>query len=76
MITAAPEKTFQKYTTKVVLIVHFYGLYADMDKIMEISKWHNMQLIEDAIGRLKTLSQGQYGSRCTRSLTLRSRFYW
>ena len=57
MLTAAPEKTFKKYTTKMVLIAHLYGLYADRDKTMETSKRHNMQLIEDAIKRFKTLSQ-------------------
>jgi len=36
MIPAALEKAFEKYTPKAVLVVHLYGLYADMDRIVEI----------------------------------------
>ncbi len=34
--------------TKAIIPVHFAGQACDMDAIMEIAKWHNLRVIEDA----------------------------
>ncbi len=34
--------------TKAIMVVHLYGLMADMDPVMEIAKRHNLVVIEDA----------------------------
>jgi len=34
--------------TKAILVVHLYGKLAEMDKISEIAKNHNLKIIEDA----------------------------
>jgi dTDP-4-amino-4,6-dideoxygalactose transaminase len=60
MNPAALEKAFEKYKPKAVLVVHLYGLSADMDKIIEICKIHNVPLIEDAAESLGTLYKGKY----------------
>lgn len=45
----ALEEAFEKYpNAKAVLVVHLYGLSADMDKIMEICNRYNVPVIEDA----------------------------
>jgi dTDP-4-amino-4,6-dideoxygalactose transaminase len=45
----ALEEAFKKYPdVKAVIVVHLYGLTADMDRIVEICKKHNVTLIEDA----------------------------
>src|SRR5690554_6824945 len=45
----ALEEAFKKYPeVKAVLVVHLYGLAADMDKIMEICNKYNVTVIEDA----------------------------
>jgi len=54
------EKAFEKYTPKAVLAVHLYGLSADMDKIIEICKKHNVPIIEDAAESLGTLYKGKH----------------
>lgn len=41
--------------TKAILPVHIYGHPADMDKIMEIAKKHNLYVIEDATESLGSL---------------------
>lgn len=57
----ALEKAFEKYpNVKAVLIVHLYGLSADMDRIVEICKKHNVPLIEDAAESLGTLYKGKH----------------
>lgn len=57
----ALEKAFEKYPdVKAVLVVHLYGLSADMDKIVEICKKHNIALIEDAAESLGTTYKGKY----------------
>ena len=59
MSPVALEKAFEKYSPKAVIVVHLYGLSADMDKILEICKGHNVPLIEDAAESLGTLYKGK-----------------
>jgi dTDP-4-amino-4,6-dideoxygalactose transaminase len=55
------EMAFKKYpNVKAVLVVHLYGLSADMDKIMEICNTHGVPVIEDAAESLGTLYKGKY----------------
>lgn len=57
----ALEEAFEKYPdVKAVIVVHLYGLSADMDKIMEICKKHNVVLIEDAAESLGTYYKGKH----------------
>ncbi|MEC5271993.1 DegT/DnrJ/EryC1/StrS family aminotransferase [Caldifermentibacillus hisashii] len=57
----ALEEAFEKYpNVKAVLVVHLYGLSADMDKIMRICKKHNVTVIEDAAESLGTYYKGQH----------------
>jgi len=62
MSPVALEEAFQKYEgrVKAVLIVHLYGLSADIDKIVEICDRYNVPLIEDAAESLGTLYKGKY----------------
>lgn len=63
------EEAFKKYPdVKAVLVVHLYGLSADMDKIMEICNRYNVPVIEDAAESLGTYYKekhtgtiGEYG---------------
>lgn len=56
----ALEKAFEKYpNVKAVLIVHLYGLAADMDRIMEICLKHNVIVIEDAAESLGSFYKGR-----------------
>jgi len=59
MSPVALEKAFEKYTPKAVLVVHLYGLSANMDKIVEICNKHNVPLIEDAAESLGTTYKGK-----------------
>ncbi len=57
----ALEEAFKKYpNVKAVLVVHLYGLSADMDKIMEICNRFNVPVIEDAAESLGTYYKGKY----------------
>ncbi|WP_265447797.1 DegT/DnrJ/EryC1/StrS family aminotransferase [Acetivibrio straminisolvens] len=57
----ALEEAFRKYPkVKAVLVVHLYGLSADMDRIVEICRKHDVQLIEDAAESLGTTYKGKY----------------
>jgi len=57
----ALEAAFDKYPqAKAVIVVHLYGLAADMDPIMDICKRHGAVLIEDAAESLGTLYKGKY----------------
>lgn len=58
----ALEAAFEKYVDRVraVLVVHLYGLSADMDKIMEICNKHNVTVIEDAAESLGTYYKGKH----------------
>ncbi|ABO51550.1 DegT/DnrJ/EryC1/StrS aminotransferase [Desulforamulus reducens MI-1] len=61
MSPVALEKAFEKYpNAKAVLVVHLYGLSADMDKIMEICNEHNAVVIEDAAESLGSYYKGKY----------------
>lgn len=60
MCPKALEEAFEKYPeVKAVVVVHLYGLSADMDKIVELCKKHNVILIEDAAESLGTTYKGQ-----------------
>jgi len=55
MSPKALEEAFEKYpNVKAVIIVHLYGLSADMDPIIELCKKYNVTLIEDAAESLGT----------------------
>ncbi|MEJ6951729.1 DegT/DnrJ/EryC1/StrS family aminotransferase [Natronospora cellulosivora (SeqCode)] len=57
----ALEKAFEKYPeVKAVIVVHLYGLSADMDRIIELCKKHNVVLIEDAAESLGTYYKGKH----------------
>lgn len=61
MSPEALERAFKKYpNVRAVLVVHLYGLSADMDKIVEICKKYNVPLIEDAAESLGTYYKGKY----------------
>jgi len=58
----ALEAAFEKYGDKVkaVLVVHLYGLSADMDKIMEICSKYDVTVIEDAAESLGAYYKGKH----------------
>lgn len=57
----ALEEAFRKYpNVKAVVVVHLYGLSADMDKIMEICNRYNVPVIEDAAESLGTYYKGKH----------------
>ena len=57
----ALEEAFKKYPdAKAVIIVHLYGLPADIDKILAICKKYNAVLIEDAAESLGTYYKGKH----------------
>lgn len=58
----ALEEAFEKYGDKVkaVLVVHLYGLSADMDKIMEICNKYDVTVIEDAAESLGAYYKGKH----------------
>ncbi|MFD2044557.1 DegT/DnrJ/EryC1/StrS family aminotransferase [Ornithinibacillus salinisoli] len=61
MCPNALEEAFEKYPeVKAVVVVHLYGLSADMDKIMEICKKQNVVVIEDAAESLGGYYKGQH----------------
>jgi dTDP-4-amino-4,6-dideoxygalactose transaminase len=61
MCPRALKKAFEKYPqVKAVIVVHLYGLSADMDRIVELCKKHNVVLIEDAAESLGTYYKGQH----------------
>lgn len=60
MCPKALEEAFEKYPeVKAVIVVHLYGLSADMDKIVALCKKHNVVLIEDAAESLGTTYKGK-----------------
>ncbi|WML58619.1 aminotransferase class I/II-fold pyridoxal phosphate-dependent enzyme [Neobacillus sp. PS2-9] len=61
MSSNALEEAFKKYPeVKAVIVVHLYGLSADMDKIVELCGKHNVALIEDAAESLGTYYKGKH----------------
>jgi dTDP-4-amino-4,6-dideoxygalactose transaminase len=62
MDSNALEEAFEKYgdRVKAVLVVHLYGLSADMDKIVEICNKHGVPVIEDAAESLGTTYKGKH----------------
>lgn len=61
MCPEALEEAFSKYpNVKAVLVVHLYGLAADMDRVLEICRKHNVILIEDAAESLGTYYKGKH----------------
>ncbi|MTI80471.1 MAG: aminotransferase class I/II-fold pyridoxal phosphate-dependent enzyme [Firmicutes bacterium] len=61
MSPKALEEAFEKYPeVKAVIVVHLYGLSADMDKIMDVCKKHNVAVIEDAAESLGTYYKGKH----------------
>lgn len=56
----ALEEAFKKYTPKAVLVVHLYGVSAQIDKIKAICEAYNVPLIEDAAESLGTIYNGQW----------------
>jgi dTDP-4-amino-4,6-dideoxygalactose transaminase len=58
----ALEAAFEKYGDKVkaVLVVHLYGLSAEMDKIVEICSRYNVTVIEDAAESLGAYYKGKH----------------
>lgn len=56
----ALEEAFEKYpNVKAVLVVHLYGLSADMDRIVEICSKYNVAVIEDAAESLGSFYKGR-----------------
>ncbi|WP_214874860.1 aminotransferase class I/II-fold pyridoxal phosphate-dependent enzyme [Exiguobacterium sp. CH10] len=56
----ALEQAFVKYpNVKAVLVVHLYGLSADMDRIMEICSKYQVTVIEDAAESLGSFYKGR-----------------
>ena len=54
------EKAFEKYpNAKAVVVVHLYGISADIDPILEICNKHGAVLIEDACESLGTTYKGK-----------------
>ena len=61
MCPEALEEAFRKYpNAKAVIVVHLYGLSADMDKIMALCKKYNATLIEDAAESLGAYYKGKH----------------
>jgi dTDP-4-amino-4,6-dideoxygalactose transaminase len=62
MCPKALKRALGKYgdRVKAVIVVHLYGLAADMDKIMELCREHNVVLIEDAAESLGTTYKGKH----------------
>ena len=64
MCPLALKKAFEKYTKlgqkpKTVIVVHLYGLSADLDPTLEICQEHGVPLIEDAAESLGSFCKGK-----------------
>jgi dTDP-4-amino-4,6-dideoxygalactose transaminase len=61
MCPKALEAAFIKYpNVKAVIVVHLYGLSADMDKIVKLCKKYDVVLIEDAAESLGSYYKGKH----------------
>ncbi|MGL5514325.1 MAG: DegT/DnrJ/EryC1/StrS family aminotransferase, partial [Sporomusa sp.] len=62
MSPVALDKAFQKYQDRVkaVIVVHLYGLSADLDKIVELCNKYDVPLIEDSAESLGTTYKGKF----------------
>jgi len=61
MCPEALEKAFEKYPdVRAVIVVHLYGLSADMDKIMKVCRKNNVVVIEDAAESLGGYYKGRH----------------
>ncbi|MEW9671333.1 DegT/DnrJ/EryC1/StrS family aminotransferase [Ammoniphilus sp. 3BR4] len=61
MCPKALEEAFNKYpNVKAVIVVHLYGMSADMDKIVDLCRKYNVALIEDAAESLGTYYKGKH----------------
>ena len=61
MDPAALEAAFKKYPeVKAVIVVHLYGLSADLDPILALCKKYKVPLIEDAAESLGTTYKGKH----------------
>lgn len=65
MSPTALERAFEKYAAmdklpKAVIVVHLYGLSADLDRIVELCRKYRVTLIEDAAESLGTYYKGQH----------------
>ncbi len=61
MSPAALAKAFEQYPeVKAVVLVHLYGLCADLDKIMKLCRENHTPVIEDAAESLGSLYGGQW----------------
>ncbi|MFW5445843.1 DegT/DnrJ/EryC1/StrS family aminotransferase [Aerococcus urinaeequi] len=56
----ALEAAFQEHKPKAVIVVHLYGVSAQIDKIKEICDKYETPLIEDAAESLGTIVNGQW----------------
>lgn len=57
----ALEEAFKKYPqVKAVILVHLYGLSANLDKIMNLCQSYNVPLIEDAAESLGTIYKNRH----------------
>lgn len=56
----ALNKAFKKYKPKAVIVVHLYGLPAEIEQIKEICETHKVPLIEDAAESLGTTVNKQW----------------
>lgn len=61
MCPKALKRAFEKYPhVKAVIVVHLYGLSADLDPIIELCNKYNVPLIEDAAESLGTYYKGKH----------------
>src|SRR5699024_10549617 len=60
MCPEALKEAFKQYPdVKAVIVVHLYGLSADMDSIMDVCNQYGVPVIEDAAESLGTLYKGK-----------------
>src|SRR5699024_6839549 len=60
MCPKALEEGFKQYSNvKAVIVVHLYGLSAEMDEIVALCKEHDVALIEDAAESLGSTYKGR-----------------